>query len=115
MSGDIIPEMSSVQRLGASLAFVVSSWGFSLAMRRLSSSTASTASAAAAAAANANLSGLRMEYKQRGLEDADAPEDPYKLFGIWIKEAVEAKVVEPNAMVRLGGFIFVYLFCNCNC
>jgi pyridoxamine 5'-phosphate oxidase len=46
------------------------------------------------------LAGLRRDYMRRGLDEADLDPDPFRQFGVWFQEAVDAKVVaEPNAMV----------------
>lgn len=45
------------------------------------------------------LSDLREEYSDRGFDLQDAGSDPFVLLEKWIKEAVEAKVPEPNAMI----------------
>ncbi|HMP76558.1 MAG TPA: pyridoxamine 5'-phosphate oxidase [Kiritimatiellia bacterium] len=41
---------------------------------------------------------LRREYTQRGLDEADAPPEPWALFTRWMHEAIEAQIAEPNAM-----------------
>ncbi len=112
---------SSSQRIGA-LAFVISSIGLTTAVRRLARS-ASTATATAAAAASVPaqqnstqggvVANLRKEYKQRGLDDAEAPADPFQLFSSWFKDALEAKVLEPNAMVsqyKTEGIKFISIY-----
>jgi pyridoxamine 5'-phosphate oxidase len=44
------------------------------------------------------LADLRTDYAQRGLTEADAGDDPFKLFDQWLADAVAAGVPEPNAM-----------------
>lgn len=41
---------------------------------------------------------LRIEYAQRGLNEAGAPADPLTLFHTWLDEAIAAGLEEPNAM-----------------
>lgn len=45
-----------------------------------------------------NLAELRKEYTQRGLSEAEADPDPMVQFTRWLREAVEAGLIEPNAM-----------------
>eukprot|EP00968_Pinguiococcus_pyrenoidosus_P008519 scaffold613_cov243-Pinguiococcus_pyrenoidosus.AAC.36 len=45
-----------------------------------------------------SVSDLRKDYGQEALRDDDAPEAPLALFQQWFEEAVEADVLEPNAM-----------------
>ena len=44
------------------------------------------------------LSELREEYIFEGLNESDIEKDPFKLFDIWFREALDKKVFEPNAM-----------------
>ena len=44
------------------------------------------------------FSDLRREYMQRGLEEAELAEDPFRQFQLWFDAAVAADVPEPNAM-----------------
>jgi pyridoxamine 5'-phosphate oxidase len=46
-----------------------------------------------------DLSELRREYAERGLDEADLIPDPIQLFGRWLDDALEAGLHEPNAMV----------------
>ena len=45
-----------------------------------------------------NLSELREEYVFEGLDENTIEKDPFKLFDIWFKDAVDKNVHEPNAM-----------------
>ncbi len=45
-----------------------------------------------------SVADLRKEYSAVGLEEATVPPEPFALFRQWLDEAVQAKVVEPNAM-----------------
>ena len=42
---------------------------------------------------------LRREYTRLPLEREDLQEDPIAQFGAWLKQAAEAEVIEPNAMI----------------
>lgn len=44
------------------------------------------------------LSELRRDYSTRGLRRADLDADPFAQFRIWFQEAVDAQLLEPNAM-----------------
>ena len=46
-----------------------------------------------------DLSGLREEYGRGGLALPDLADDPIEMFERWLRQAVEAGVHEPNAMV----------------
>jgi len=46
-----------------------------------------------------DLAALRREYGERGLNEQDAPTDPWALWQHWFDEAAAAGVHEPNAMV----------------
>jgi pyridoxamine 5'-phosphate oxidase len=46
-----------------------------------------------------DLSGLREEYGRGGLDLPDLAADPIEMFGRWLRQAVDAGVHEPNAMV----------------
>lgn len=46
-----------------------------------------------------DLADLRREYRARGLSEADAGDDPMRLFREWLDDAIEAGLPEPNAMV----------------
>ncbi|MBU0653640.1 MAG: pyridoxamine 5'-phosphate oxidase [Gammaproteobacteria bacterium] len=41
---------------------------------------------------------LRREYTQAGLERSTLALDPFQQFSLWFRQAVEAEVLEPNAM-----------------
>lgn len=45
-----------------------------------------------------DLTRLRHEYAQRGLDEADADPDPFVQFGRWAADALAANLPEPNAM-----------------
>ena len=46
-----------------------------------------------------DVAGLRREYADRGLTEADLAADPMTMFAPWFDEAREAGLYEPNAMV----------------
>lgn len=46
----------------------------------------------------AELAALRQDYSQRGLRRGDLDPDPIKQFNLWLAEAVERQLLEPNAM-----------------
>ena len=46
-----------------------------------------------------DVSGLREEYGRGGLDLPDLADDPIEMFERWLRQAVEAGVHEPNAMV----------------
>ena len=46
----------------------------------------------------AELAALRQDYSQRGLRRSDLDPDPIKQFNLWLAEAVERQLLEPNAM-----------------
>ncbi|MEO6512093.1 MAG: pyridoxal 5'-phosphate synthase, partial [Nocardioides sp.] len=46
-----------------------------------------------------DVAGLRREYSDRGLVEADLTADPMTMFAGWFEEAREAGIYEPNAMV----------------
>ncbi len=46
-----------------------------------------------------DISQLRREYTQARLDEAEVDRDPIRQFRLWFSQAVEAEVVEPNAMV----------------
>lgn len=41
---------------------------------------------------------LRKEYQRGALLESDVGSDPFALFAIWLQEAVESGLAEPNAM-----------------
>ncbi|GAA1739656.1 pyridoxamine 5'-phosphate oxidase [Aeromicrobium alkaliterrae] len=45
-----------------------------------------------------DLSAMRREYGETGLDEQTAGSDPYALFDRWLAEAVAAGITEPNAM-----------------
>lgn len=46
-----------------------------------------------------DLARMRLDYSQQGLVETDAADDPIEQFERWLAQAIEAGVVEPNAMV----------------
>jgi pyridoxamine 5'-phosphate oxidase len=54
--------------------------------------------AAAAPSAPPELAQLRNEYALKTLDERDVDRDPLKQFGVWMVEAIHAKVPEPTAM-----------------
>lgn len=44
------------------------------------------------------LRAMRTEYQTGELHRADLSDDPFAQFGVWLNDAVKAKVCEPNAM-----------------
>lgn len=46
-----------------------------------------------------DLARMRLDYSQQGLVEGDAAENPIEQFERWLSQAIEAGVVEPNAMV----------------
>jgi hypothetical protein len=46
-----------------------------------------------------NVADFRKEYSQKGLIEEEVLSNPMDQFSIWFKEAVDSKVLEPNAMV----------------
>lgn len=45
-----------------------------------------------------DIAGLRKNYTRGGLKEDDLTEDPIIFFRKWLKEAIDSKVAEPNAM-----------------
>lgn len=45
-----------------------------------------------------DLSKLRQEYVTKGLRRGDLSESPFKQFELWFEQALEANLLEPNAM-----------------
>lgn len=45
-----------------------------------------------------DLSKLRQEYTTKGLRRGDLKDTPIKQFELWFNQALEAKILEPNAM-----------------
>jgi pyridoxamine 5'-phosphate oxidase len=48
--------------------------------------------------ADAQLAELRTEYSAKTLDENDVDRDPLRQFGVWMVEAIHAKVPEPTAM-----------------
>ena len=46
-----------------------------------------------------NLAELRREYTRAGLTEADLAADPIQQFQQWFQQALDAEIIEPNAMV----------------
>ncbi|MBC7654119.1 MAG: pyridoxamine 5'-phosphate oxidase [Oligoflexus sp.] len=46
----------------------------------------------------ATIQNLRQDYRSAALSEEDATENPYKLFEKWFSEALNADVLDPNAM-----------------
>src|SRR4051812_7736570 len=46
-----------------------------------------------------NIAELRREYTMAGLVESDLAPDPIEQFQKWFQQALEAQIVEPNAMV----------------
>lgn len=49
--------------------------------------------------ANSDIADLRREYTQGGLRRKDLPADPLALFELWLKQACNAQIPDPTAMV----------------
>ncbi|MDD5391880.1 MAG: pyridoxamine 5'-phosphate oxidase [Thiothrix sp.] len=45
-----------------------------------------------------DIGALRREYTQAGLSRTTLDPDPYQQFSLWFKQAIDAEVMEPNAM-----------------
>lgn len=45
-----------------------------------------------------DIGALRREYTQAGLERSTLADNPFQQFSLWFQQAVEGKVLEPNAM-----------------
>jgi len=45
-----------------------------------------------------NLAAMREHYAQRSLDIGDLRADPFVQFDLWMREAIETQLVEPNAM-----------------
>jgi pyridoxamine 5'-phosphate oxidase len=46
-----------------------------------------------------DLSALREEYSEGGLDESDLEDDPFAMFDRWLRQALAARIHEPNAMV----------------
>jgi pyridoxamine 5'-phosphate oxidase len=44
------------------------------------------------------LENLRIDYQKHSLTESDVKVSPFEQFGIWFNEAINAQVMEPNAM-----------------
>jgi pyridoxamine 5'-phosphate oxidase len=44
------------------------------------------------------LANLRTEYSAKTLDESEVDRDPLRQFGVWMVEAIQARVPEPNAM-----------------
>jgi len=42
---------------------------------------------------------MRVDYHLARLEEGELPDDPFELFGRWLQQACDARLIEPNAMV----------------
>jgi pyridoxamine 5'-phosphate oxidase len=47
----------------------------------------------------ANLADIRKQYNLKTLEHPDLADNPLKQFEVWFNDALEAEILEPNAMV----------------
>ena len=45
-----------------------------------------------------DIAQLRREYSLKSLNESDVNPDPIKMFDIWLNEAIESEIPEPNAM-----------------
>jgi pyridoxamine 5'-phosphate oxidase len=45
-----------------------------------------------------DLADLRLSYTKAGLEESDVDPDPFCQFELWLKQALSAGMIEPNAM-----------------
>ncbi len=54
-----------------------------------------------------NLEDMRRQYAQKSLDEAELSPDPFAQFDVWMREAIQAQLLEPNAMalatVSAGG------------
>jgi pyridoxamine 5'-phosphate oxidase len=46
-----------------------------------------------------DLGALRRDYTQRGLTLDDLKPDPFDQFALWFQQAMDAELLEPNALV----------------
>lgn len=46
-----------------------------------------------------DISSLRRDYSQRGLDLSDLAPDPFEQFALWFQQACDAELLEPNALV----------------
>jgi pyridoxamine 5'-phosphate oxidase len=54
---------------------------------------------ARATAGEVDLAALREDYGRAGLDESDLAADPVEMFRSWLRDAVDARLHEPNAMV----------------
>lgn len=47
---------------------------------------------------NNEIANLRRDWSLKELDESNVSENPFDQFSIWMQEAVEAKILEPNAM-----------------
>ena len=47
---------------------------------------------------DSSIADLRQNYTQAGLLEADVDSDPIEQFGVWFQQALDADLLEPNAM-----------------
>ncbi len=45
-----------------------------------------------------SLADMRRDYRQRDLTETDVDADPFRQFSLWMNQAIEAQMPEPNAM-----------------
>ncbi len=48
---------------------------------------------------NKDIANIRKEYSLKQLNETDINSNPFVQFDIWLKEAIESRIPEPNAMV----------------
>ena len=46
----------------------------------------------------ANLTHLRKEFRENGLNRSELDNDPFKQFSLWLSQAIKLGIVEPTAM-----------------
>ena len=46
-----------------------------------------------------NLRSIRQDYTKKGLSRNEIPDNPFLLFELWLKEAIEGEVNEPTAVI----------------
>ena len=47
---------------------------------------------------SADLTNLRMEFRQKGLNRSELDDNPFKQFSLWFSQAIKLGIVEPSAM-----------------
>ena len=45
-----------------------------------------------------NLTNLRKEFRQNGLNRSELDDDPFKQFSLWFSQAIKVGIIEPSAM-----------------